>query len=52
MVSSQRVEVTGLFTETKVLYSGPELSGGEAEGGDQSQRTLVLKLVILAVLYL
>jgi hypothetical protein len=59
MVSSQRVEVNGLFTETKVLYSGqyknkvkcPELSSGETEGGDQSQRTLVLKLVIPAVLH-
>ena len=49
-----------LFTETKVLYSGPyknmvkcpELSSGETEGNDQSQRTLVLKLVIPAVLQL
>ena len=60
MVSSQRVEVNWLFTETKVLYSRqyknmvkwPELSSGETEGDDQSQRTLVLKLVIPAVLHL
>jgi len=60
MVSSQRVEGNGLFTETKVLYSYqyknmvkcPELSSGRAEGNDQSQRTLVLKLVIPAVLHL
>ena len=30
----------------------PKLSSGEAEGDDQSQRTLVLKLVIPAVLHL
>jgi len=60
MVSFQRVEVNGLFTETKVLYSGqyknmvkcPELSSGVTEGDDQSQRTLVLKLAIPAVLHL
>jgi hypothetical protein len=60
MVSSQRVEVNGLFTETKVLYSGhykhmvkcPELSSDETEGDDQSQTTLVLKIVIPAVLHL
>jgi len=54
------MEVNGLFTETKVLYSDqyknmvkcPELSCGEAEGDDQSQRTLVSKLVIPAVLHL
>jgi hypothetical protein len=54
------VELNGLFTETKVLYSGqyknmvkcPELSSGETEGDDQSQITLVLKLVIPAVLHL
>jgi len=54
------VEINGLFTETKVLYSGqyknmvkcPELSSGETEGDDQGQTTLVLKLVIPAVLHL
>jgi hypothetical protein len=54
------VEVNGLFTETKFLYSGqyknmakyPELSSGEAEGDGQSQRTLVLKPVMPAVLHL
>jgi len=30
----------------------PELSSGEAEGDDQSQRTLVLKRLISAVLHL
>jgi hypothetical protein len=60
VVSSQRVEVNGLFTETKVLYSGqyksmvkcPELSSGVTEGDDHSHRILVLKLVIPTVLHL
>jgi len=60
VLSSQRVEINGLFTETKVLYSHqyknmvkcPELSSGETEGDDQSQRILVLKLGIPAVLHL
>jgi hypothetical protein len=60
VVSSQTVEVNGLFTETNVLYSHqyknmvkcPKLSSGETEGDDQSQRILVLKLVIPTVLHL